>query len=272
MDVANRWVSSQSRACSKSNLLLKDAMPHLSACTVQKIVHRTAESSAAFRSICVSVVAIALTGCGSGVGLLAPSATGGAPAVQPSAVAASPELGYLWSTPEHMLRPILGVPGSSQLGAPLLSSGDTLAAEASAASSSALIEQSNGALIAVHLPDGAPIPVSSGIVGDLKLRFAPQGVYAIAFVPGGSTISLISGLPDTPQLQAIPLAIPGLVDAAVGDSGQVLVATSSGSRRCPPPGSTEPSASASRVTVTGPSSPTVRIPASSGSISPAELP
>ena len=168
------------------------------------------------------LAALSSIGCGSGIlggGIAASSVA------TPLAVASGPQLGYIWSGSDSSLRPILGVPGSSQIGAAIAPPGAYIAGAASAMTASALLEEADGSLVAMQLPNGASTRVASGMAANLLLEYAPSGRYAIAYTAGGSSIAVISGLPDKPQVQTLQSVSAGLARAAVGDNGQVVAAS-----------------------------------------------
>jgi hypothetical protein len=157
-------------------------------------------------------------GCGSGV-----LESGSGSTTVPAAVPMSPQLGYVWNDTEGTLRPILGVMGSSQIGQSVVPAGLYTHGASSAVSGVALLEESGGTLDLMRLPDGRAVAVGTGFGSGLHIRFSPSGSAAIAFVPGVSEVSLITGMPSSPQVQSIALTA-ALLDGAVSDDGSVAVA------------------------------------------------
>jgi len=82
-----------------------------------------------------------IIGCGTGTPPAVPSA-------QPSAVNDGPKLGYFWSATERSLRPILGVPGSSQVGQSIVPAG--VYVSGTAAADTGLLLTTEGNLFALH--------------------------------------------------------------------------------------------------------------------------
>jgi hypothetical protein len=166
----------------------------------------------------------ALCGCGSGVGLPAGSTPNTA---TPAASTQGPQLGYFWNATDQTLRPILGVPGSSQVGQSVVAAGTYIAAAASPANSIAVLEEPDSSLDVMTLPSGQPVHVGGKVaVAGAQIRFSPSGKSAIVFAAGSTAIALIAGLPSAPSATIIasPTAV---LDAAVSDAGSVAVAASS---------------------------------------------
>jgi hypothetical protein len=144
----------------------------------------------------------------------------------PVASTAGPQLGYIWSPAERSLRPILGIPGASQIGQSVVPVGQYIAADT--ASSVALLQDTSGyALMA--LPSGTPLrldlaalPASSTAS---QLRLSPNGTSAVIFHAGSSTATLITSVSPAGAAganQTSSLSAPGpIVDAAVSDLGSV---------------------------------------------------
>ena len=129
------------------------------------------------RCILLSPLLALLAGCGSSVQSLATPAT--SPVNPPAAVKSGPQLGYIWSDHAHTLRPVLGIPGSTQLGESVVTEGLYTAAAASNLSSLALLQESDGSLDLMTLPSGQPARLSASATPGATLRFAPSGLAAI---------------------------------------------------------------------------------------------
>jgi hypothetical protein len=170
---------------------------------------------------------IALSGCGGSV-VGSPVTGSSTPPVQSqNTVNAGPTLGYIWSDTAQTLRPILGVPGSTQLGQSVVPAGLYTHAATSALSRLALLEETDGSLDLMTLPGGQPVRLSVTIPG-AQLRFAPGGLAAIAFVPGSKTAMLLTGLSSTPANASISFPAP-VAEAAVSDNGVIASALTQGS-------------------------------------------
>jgi len=145
-----------------------------------------------------------------------------------SAVSNGPQLGYLWNAADQTLRPVLGVPGSSLLGQSVTAAGLYSNGAASARSAIALLQSADGSLSSLALPSGtAQLVAGASFNGNAQIVFSPSGTGAVLFLPGATSLLLITGLGTTPQVQT--LATPaGLLSAAVSDTGQVASASGSG--------------------------------------------
>jgi hypothetical protein len=165
---------------------------------------------------------LALAGCGSGVANLLPGAT------KPAAgVPSGPTLGYVFSPTDGTLRAMLGVKGSSQFSASIVPAGVYVAGEASTASSTALLEDASGSLFAFDLPLSQPLHVADGLPANAHIAFSSSGTTAIAYGAGSSTISLITGLPATPQVKTVSVpAGSSLLSAIVSNAGTIVMASS----------------------------------------------
>ena len=170
----------------------------------------------------LSAGTVLLTGCGSNVTGATTSSTLSA------AVSNGPQLGYLWDPVDSTLRPILGVPGSSQFGQSLTTPGAYVAGAASAHSSIALLQAATGTISSMAVPQGAPQLISGAtLTGAAQIAFSPSGLNAVIYKPGSSSVLLISGLNANPQAQT--LAAPtNLVAATISDTAQVASASGRG--------------------------------------------
>jgi len=147
--------------------------------------------------------------------------------VTPAASTQGPQLGYFWNAADETLRPILGVPGSSQVGQSVVAAGTYIAAAASAANAVAVLEEPDGSLDVMTLPSGQPVHVGGKVaVAGAQIRFSPSGKSAIVFAAGSASVSLLAGLPSAPSMTAITSPIT-VQEAAVSDAGSVAVASSS---------------------------------------------
>lgn len=179
-------------------------------------------SSALCGSVVYGSFLASLLGCGSALQPLSstPVAT---PTPSPAAVQSGPQLGYIWSDTTHTLRPVLGIPGSSQLGQSVIPANLYTAAAASNLTSLALLQEADGTLDLMALPSGQPTHLAAAVPPGAQLRFAPSGLNAIAFVPGTATITLLATLLATPQITTLTLPQP-VSDAAVSDAAAIAAA------------------------------------------------
>jgi hypothetical protein len=165
------------------------------------------------------------TGCGSGVlGASAPLQNIAAPV----ASAKGPQLGYLWIESDKTLRPILGVPGASQVGQSVVPAGVYIGATASATASVAVLQDTDGAFDVMTLPSGSPASLGVTLPAGARIRLSPSATTALLYTPGAATASLVTGLPSTPAVHAI--TAPGAIaDSAVSDTGAVSFEYAQGS-------------------------------------------
>jgi hypothetical protein len=164
---------------------------------------------------------LSLTGCGSGVATLQPT-------IKPAVTTPSgPVLGYIFSSTDGTLRAMLGVRGSAQLSASIVPPGVYVTGETSIASSAALLEDATGSLFAFNLPKSQPVHVADGLPAAAHIAFSSSGQTAIAYGVASPTITLITGLPATPQVQTINVPVTNpLVSAVVSDQGTIVMASS----------------------------------------------
>jgi hypothetical protein len=169
---------------------------------------------------------IALCGCGttSGNTPLLPSGSSSI------GVTSGPMLGYAWDTTAAGLRPIFGVPGAAQFGSLKYSGSGYSGAAVCAAKQFALLTGTNGQAYLASLPSGTPLPIANQLSAKEQIAMSPSCAAALLYAPGSSGATLISGLPDNPQTQAIDLSASGaLTSATVSDTGLVLGAFSQSS-------------------------------------------
>jgi hypothetical protein len=175
---------------------------------------------------CAALLALAgtcvLAGCGAG------SVPGPGSQVISSAVSNGPQLGYLWDAADQTLRPVLGVPGSSQFGQSVtLPRGCTSTARLRAqrigavARCGRLAEQDGAALRHGADCSGREFQGSSA---DHLLALRTD---AILFSPGGASVLLVTGLGASAQVQTLT-APTALLSAAVSDTAQVAAVSGSG--------------------------------------------
>jgi hypothetical protein len=162
------------------------------------------------------------TGCGTGIATVAaPQAT---PTV-PVASALGPQLGYLWLVSSKTLRPILGIPGASQVGKSVVPAGAYINAATSATASLAVLQAADGSFDLMLLPTGTPVSLGLTLPTGATIRLSPSATAALAFTPGATSAALITGLPASPSLQTIS-APAAIADAAVSDTGTVALESS----------------------------------------------
>ena len=187
--------------------------------TVREYQHRMIWRCVAAATLVVSVRL--LSGCGSGMnGVNVPST----PSAPLAAVSNGPQLGYLWSASDDTLRPLLGVPGSSQFGQSVVTAGSYVYGAASARSSLALLESASGALSVMTVPQGSPQTISGATLkGVTQIVFSPSGLNAVVYSAGTTQALLLTGLSASPLVQTV--TAPASIQAmAVSDGAQVAAA------------------------------------------------
>ena len=166
-----------------------------------------------------ALAASALPLCGCGGGVVTPNTAGSSSS--PSAVQAGPQLGYAWKAQDQTLRPILGVPGSSQTGASVVPAASFVAAASSSPAATALLIGTDQQVYRMALPSGAPAQINLTAPSGARIRFSPSGAAALVYVPGSLSASLVTNLSSTPQVRPISVAAP-ILEIAVSDPGTVV--------------------------------------------------
>jgi hypothetical protein len=174
---------------------------------------------------CLAIVAmVAFSGCGT---------SGSAPGAGPSAgsagaaVTSQPVLGYTWDAAHAGFRTMFGVPGAASVSDNLVNEGGFSSAVLCMRKSYALLTNTAGNIYVVSLPDGDPLQITSQVMNNQRIVVSPSCTTALAYAQGASRGVLIAGLPSTPQIQSLNFGAAGsLVGAAVGDLGDVLLASS----------------------------------------------
>jgi hypothetical protein len=174
--------------------------------------------------VCLSV--LLATGCGTVVPHSTTTGSGGASAGSTN-IATGAQLGLVWSAADSTLRPLSGVPGSTQLGAALFPSGTYVAGSFSAQTETALLIDAKGNLQWMVLPSLTPQTIAQGIPSGASISFSPKGGNAVVFAPGTASLLTISGLPQ--QALVTPITAGNrVVSAAISDAASLLLATSAG--------------------------------------------
>lgn len=137
-----------------------------------------------------------------------------------------PISGYVFDRSSRGLRPILGIPGASTVGAPINFGGNAAAAWVAPRQDAAFVTASDGTFHLFRIQSGtATESVLNGLIeAPEQAVFSPTGTAAALYRAG--SIQTVRGLPDAP-------AIAGMVNAsalgapnslAVSDDGTVLLA------------------------------------------------
>ncbi|MGC2619892.1 MAG: hypothetical protein WA414_12685 [Acidobacteriaceae bacterium] len=173
--------------------------------------------------VCLSV--LLATGCGT---VIPHSTTGsGSTSAAATTISTGAQLGLVWSTADSTLRPLSGVPGSSQLGAALFPAGSYVSASFSAQTQTALLIDPKGNLQWMALPTLTPQTIAQGIPSGASIAFSPKGACAVVFAPGTPALLTITGLPQQPVVTAVTADNP-VLSAAISDAASLLLATSAG--------------------------------------------
>lgn len=175
-------------------------------------------------ALALTSLGLLVSGCGSG--LL--SSTGGGGSSSATVAPRGTQLGYFWNKGDQTLRPVLGIPGSSQIGQSVVPAGVYSTAAASSASETAVLIEPDGSLDIIALPSGTPAHLTNIVPLTAQIRFAPGGQSALLFNPGSVTLTLLTNITATPTATTIT-STSAVLDAAIGDSGSVAIASASSS-------------------------------------------
>ncbi|HTW46853.1 MAG TPA: hypothetical protein VMD92_02830 [Acidobacteriaceae bacterium] len=175
--------------------------------------------------LCLGLLLV--SGCGTVVPNESTSGSSGSSSASQSIVLGGAQLGLVWSVADSTLRPIIGVPGATQTGAPLFPAGSYVTAAFSAQTQTALLVDPKGNLQSLVLPSTSPQTVVQGIPAGASIAFSPKGAYAVVFASGGTSVLMLSGLPQAPSANSVQAGAP-VVAAAISDAGTLLVAARTG--------------------------------------------
>jgi WD40 repeat protein len=146
-----------------------------------------------------------------------------------------PTLGFLFDAGSHALRPLVGIPGASLLGAPLKTGPELVDVAISPRQNYflAVADDSRQLKLLQLSPGGfSATSVDGALLAADRIFFSPTGTAAAVYRSTDGILQIISGLPSSPLVRGeIPLAgaTSPLISAAVADDGDVaLVATASG--------------------------------------------
>ena len=140
-----------------------------------------------------------------------------------------------YSNPSVTVRAILGVPGAAMLSGALTVPRGLAGAYFAPGQNFALVEQSTGGLALLQFSGTLAVPLES-IPGSLSrpdiVSFSPSGSAAAVFSAEEGRLTILTGLPASPQLSRdlsanLPAGIQGL---ALADDGVTLLASTSDGR------------------------------------------
>lgn len=175
-------------------------------------------------SLLAAPILVSTTGCGSGV----TANTSSQATVVPTASAKGPQLGYMWIDSDKTLRPILGVPGASQVGQSVVPAGTYIDAAASSTAGIAILQATDGSFDLMTLPSGSPASLHLNLPAGAQIRLSAAATTALIYTPGATSASLVTGLLTAPQVANITAPSP-IRDSAVSDTGSIALEYSQGS-------------------------------------------
>jgi hypothetical protein len=113
------------------------------------------------------------------------------------------------------------------LGAALFPAGTYAVGAYASATKTALLIDGKGNLQAMTLPSAQPVLVAQNVPPGAAIAFAPRGGDAVIFVAGGSSVLMVSGLPQS-AVTSTAAAGAAVLGATVSDAGTLLLATGGG--------------------------------------------
>ncbi len=179
-------------------------------------------------SVFTAMVFLAITGCGTNVSNN-PAGNGSGSSVSSNTasagtVSSGASLGLQWSPVDQTLRPIVGVPGSSWLGASVVTAGVYASASYSAASGAALLTDSHGNLSLILSGSQSPQVLAQGAPANAHIVFSPDGQRAAVFAPNSGSAMLVTGLPGQPGVSNYT-STSAIAALAISDDGALLIAS-----------------------------------------------
>lgn len=175
----------------------------------------------------VSIVSMGLmlvSGCGTVNPHSVTTGTSGSGSPGTASISGGAQLGLIWNAADATLRPLSGVPGSTQMGAPIFPAGTFVAGAYASQTQSALLVDPKGNLELLVLPSLEPQIVRQGIAPSATIAFSPKGAYAVIFAPGATTLATIAGIPQQPVAGKANAGAP-IVGASISDAGTLLLAS-----------------------------------------------
>jgi hypothetical protein len=149
------------------------------------------------------------------------------PAALPQDGVSGPVAGFVFDAALHALRPIMGVPGSSYLGAPLVGDLDHAAVSPDA---SLALGVSGGRLVLVSgLRGGMPTTAPLDAMPDIdRIAWSPDGALAAVYSSAGHQFQIIRDLRSRPTPDA-PIAFDDPITlVAISPAGDLVAGTGSG--------------------------------------------
>lgn len=148
---------------------------------------------------------------------------------QQTGTLAGPVLGMVFQNGTGAIRPLLGISGSSRLGA-ALDSGPALAQAAAAGTFALAVEADNGA--ALLITAGGRSPLAGVPAGANRVVLSPSGTAAAFYFNQSQTAYILSGLPGSPNVagQVVTGSQPTVL-ALSDDASTLLTVEQSGRDR-----------------------------------------
>jgi hypothetical protein len=144
---------------------------------------------------------------------------------QPSSNAGGPSLGFVFDSRGQALRPILGIPGASLFGDPLALPNSI--SSAAIADKQTVAIMNDGAWKALTLSSGSATVLPDGLPATARVAVSENGAAAAFYDSDNNALSVVTGIPASPALNAVSLAaLPGNISAfAVADDGSLLLSS-----------------------------------------------
>ncbi|MGC8550151.1 MAG: YncE family protein [Acidobacteriaceae bacterium] len=139
-------------------------------------------------------------------------------------ISSGASLGLQWSPADQTLRPIVGVPGSSWLGASVVTAGAYTSASYCAASGVALLTDSHGNLSLISSASQSPQVLAQGAPSSAHYAFSPNGQRAAVFAPNSGSALLVTGLLTQPGVSTFT-STSAIAALALSDDGALLIAS-----------------------------------------------
>jgi hypothetical protein len=139
-------------------------------------------------------------------------------------VSSGASLGLQWSPADKTLRPIVGVPGSSWLGASVVTAGAYDSAAYSSVSGVALLTDGHGNLSLFTPGTSSAQILAQGAPSDAHIVFSPNGQLAAVFAPNSGSALLVTGLPGQPGVSPFT-STSAIAAMAISNDGSLLIAS-----------------------------------------------
>jgi hypothetical protein len=169
------------------------------------------------------VVILLVTGCSKSSVVTGSGSQGSSTTPAATKVSTGPQLGLVWNTSDSTLRTLTGVPGATQLGAPLFPPGTYATGAFASQSQTALLIDPKGNLSTLTFPSQQPALLTGNVSPSSQISFSPHGGYATVFVPGSTSLILVTGIPQSPSFTTVTSSTQ-IQGTAVSDAGTLLVA------------------------------------------------